>query len=170
MHWKGSGRENLEMRRALRPRSRYRVFFGVDIQAGIAKRGHAPGHRARRFRRSGYAAADLIGQAAKIFRERRFAERVGNDFWGNLLAKRLAGSGARFDISISPRRGCAPAGRVPRETIAPGLDSPRPRPPPRADLSKISWMPWMLSRRRMPEEDSSELYPIAGGRNASLGI
>src|SRR5580704_16897203 len=87
MHGKWRGRKNLEVCVALRPGGGDCVLFRVDIHACLAKRRDAPGHGASRLWRSAHTPANVIGQATQILDERRFAQRILNNFWRNLLAK-----------------------------------------------------------------------------------
>jgi hypothetical protein len=86
MHGKWRGRKNLQMRRSLRPGGGNRVLFGVDIHARVAKRRNAPCHGARHLWRSAYSPANLVGEAAEIFGERRFSHGILDDLGGDLLA------------------------------------------------------------------------------------
>ena len=81
------GTEQFQTRVAFAPGVRKQIFFRVHIHARGAKSGDGPIDGFGHFRRAGDAAADFIGEAAKIFFQRRLTHHDGRDFGGGLRAR-----------------------------------------------------------------------------------
>src|SRR5712692_7377061 len=81
-------------------------YFSVCTSSTPAWRNAAtpPGHGSPHCRRAGHATADLVGQPAQVFLERRPAQCVRDDLWVGLFAERCSGVGRAAGSRLVPRR------------------------------------------------------------------